>query len=287
MAVVYQRGFIADLDGLPLDGLLYIGTADLDPETNPIQAYWDSAFTIPATQPITISAGYVTNIGTRAAIYVNASSYSYRARNAASVQVDYIANSAQSGVTSIGISGGTTGLTVSGSPVTGSGTITLGGTLSVANGGTGGTTAAAARSGISAAASGANSDITALSDGVTLTSGGTLSAATLGPRGFTQNGITANYTLALPDFAKEIYITGTTAAQTVTIPASGSVNFPTGAWVTITNDSNQSWSIAITTDTLVWSPNNTTGTRTLAPGGQATVRKVAGSRWWIAGGGLT
>jgi hypothetical protein len=40
-------------------------------------------------------------------------------------------------VTSVGLSGGTTGLTVSGSPVTTSGTITLAGTLAVANGGTG------------------------------------------------------------------------------------------------------------------------------------------------------
>lgn len=47
-------------------------------------------------------------------------------------------------VTSVGVSGGTTGLTTSGGPVTGSGTITLGGTLDIDNGGTGATTAAAA-----------------------------------------------------------------------------------------------------------------------------------------------
>lgn len=40
-------------------------------------------------------------------------------------------------VTSVAVSGGTTGLTTSGGPVTGSGTITLAGTLNVANGGTG------------------------------------------------------------------------------------------------------------------------------------------------------
>ena len=40
-------------------------------------------------------------------------------------------------VTSIGVSGGTTGLTTSGGPITTSGTITLAGTLAVANGGTG------------------------------------------------------------------------------------------------------------------------------------------------------
>ena len=43
-------------------------------------------------------------------------------------------------VTSVAVSGGTTGLTTSGGPVTTSGTITLAGTLAVANGGTGQTT---------------------------------------------------------------------------------------------------------------------------------------------------
>ena len=48
------------------------------------------------------------------------------------------------GVTSVNVSGGSTGLTTSGGPITSSGTITLGGVLNVANGGTGATTAAAA-----------------------------------------------------------------------------------------------------------------------------------------------
>jgi hypothetical protein len=57
-----------------------------------------------------------------------------------------IASTGGSGtVTSVALSGGTTGLTVSGSPITTSGTITLAGTLAVANGGTGSTTAANAR----------------------------------------------------------------------------------------------------------------------------------------------
>jgi hypothetical protein len=48
-------------------------------------------------------------------------------------------------VTSVGLSGGTTGLTASNSPITSSGTFTLSGTLVVANGGTGSTTASGAR----------------------------------------------------------------------------------------------------------------------------------------------
>jgi hypothetical protein len=80
-------------------------------------------------------------------------------------------------VSSVAASGGTTGLTFSGSPITTSGTLTLSGTLAVANGGTGATTAGAARTSLSAAASGANTDITsiALTTGTisTTPSGGT------------------------------------------------------------------------------------------------------------------
>ena len=48
------------------------------------------------------------------------------------------------GVTSIDVSGGTTGLSFSGGPITATGTITAGGTLNLANGGTGATTQAGA-----------------------------------------------------------------------------------------------------------------------------------------------
>ena len=51
-----------------------------------------------------------------------------------------VATSTADGVTSVNVSGGTTGLTTSGGPITSSGTITLAGTLAVANGGTGVTT---------------------------------------------------------------------------------------------------------------------------------------------------
>lgn len=65
-------------------------------------------------------------------------------------------------VESIDVSGGATGLTTSGGPVTTTGTITLGGTLAVTNGGTGATTAANARTNLSAAKLAANTDITSL-----------------------------------------------------------------------------------------------------------------------------
>lgn len=53
-------------------------------------------------------------------------------------------------VTSVGVSGGATGLTVSNSPITTSGVMTIGGTLAVASGGTGASSAISARSNLDA-----------------------------------------------------------------------------------------------------------------------------------------
>ena len=53
-------------------------------------------------------------------------------------------------VTSVGVSGGTTGLSTSGGPITTSGTITISGTLAVTNGGTGAANAADARTNLGA-----------------------------------------------------------------------------------------------------------------------------------------
>ena len=57
--------------------------------------------------------------------------------NVGATDVEYIAVSGSGTVTSVDVSGGTTGLTTSGGPITASGTITLAGTLAVASGGTG------------------------------------------------------------------------------------------------------------------------------------------------------
>lgn len=66
--------------------------------------------------------------------------------NFTALAADLVAGLAGSGtVTSVEGNGGTTGLTFTGGPITGAGTLTLGGTLGLANGGTAGTTAAEAR----------------------------------------------------------------------------------------------------------------------------------------------
>jgi hypothetical protein len=61
-----------DIDGQPLEaGYVWIGTANLDPQTNPITVYWDAAQTILAAQPIRTIGGYLANNGTPAQIYVD------------------------------------------------------------------------------------------------------------------------------------------------------------------------------------------------------------------------
>ena len=70
-----------DIDGQPLEaGYVWIGTANLDPQTNPINVYWDAALTLLAAQPIRTLAGYPANSGAPARLYVN-SDYSIRVMN--------------------------------------------------------------------------------------------------------------------------------------------------------------------------------------------------------------
>lgn len=71
----------AEADGQPLeDGYIWIGTANLNPITNPIAAYWDSALTISAVQPIRTSGGYPVYQGTPSRIYAG-SDYSIQVQN--------------------------------------------------------------------------------------------------------------------------------------------------------------------------------------------------------------
>ena len=66
-----------DRDGQPLEnGNIYIGVANLDPVTNPLQVYYDEALTITASQPLKTSGGYVYRNGTPTQLYVNATDFS-------------------------------------------------------------------------------------------------------------------------------------------------------------------------------------------------------------------
>ena len=78
-----------DKSGDPLDnGYLYFGVAGLNPETNPIQVYYDINLTQPAAQPLRTSNGYVMRNGAPALIYAN-SQFSVTVRDKSSQLVIY------------------------------------------------------------------------------------------------------------------------------------------------------------------------------------------------------
>jgi len=62
----------AGADGQPLEnGYIWIGTANLNPQVNPINIYWDEALTIPAAQPIRTLNGYPSYQGTPSRFYAS------------------------------------------------------------------------------------------------------------------------------------------------------------------------------------------------------------------------
>lgn len=66
-----------DRDGQPLDnGYVWIGEANLNPQTNPVIAYYDSDLTIVAPQPLRTLNGYISRSGTPAQVYVDGVNFS-------------------------------------------------------------------------------------------------------------------------------------------------------------------------------------------------------------------
>lgn len=100
----------------------------------------------------------------------------------------------------------------------------------------------------------------------------------------TQNG---DYTLVLGDAGKTIHKASGGAGHTITIPANASVAFPTGVLIAIENDGGAALTVAITTDTLTWSADNTTGSRTIADGGCLVIQKMTATTWKCAGNQVT
>ena len=102
-------------------------------------------------------------------------------------------------VTSVNVSGGTTGLTTSGGPVTTSGTITLAGTLGVGNGGTGVTASSGANS-VMLRDANQNVAVNAIDDGYTnfAASGTTTTLTVASARRYTVTG-SGGHTFKLPD----------------------------------------------------------------------------------------
>ena len=129
------------------------------------------------------------------------------------------------------------------------------------------------------AASGANADITSLRQSVTITSVGTVTATTLGYRGLPLNIQAGAYTLALADQGGLV----TLSTGGLTVPANAVTAFPVGATIAVYNNSGSAQNIAINTDTLRLAGTASTGTRSLAQRGLATLIKVAATEWVITG----
>lgn len=119
-------------------------------------------------------------------------------------------------VTSVALSGGTTGLTMTGSPVTSVGTITIAGTLALANGGTGQTTAQASMNSLAAATT---SGYYLRGNGTNVVMAALAAADITGTISITQGGTgAATYT------ANNVLLgNGTSAFQTVAPGTSGNV----------------------------------------------------------------
>ena len=116
---------------------------------------------------------------------------------------------------------------------------------------------------------------------------GTTSTATTGAgyMGMPQNTTTTGaYTLVAADAGKHIY---STATRTVTIPANGTTAFPIGTTIVFMNAVSTVLTVSITTDTLILAKDGTTGSRTLAAYGMATLVKITATSWMISGNGLT
>ncbi len=110
----------------------------------------------------------------------------------------------------------------------------------------------------------------------------------IGYKNIPQNLQNANYTLVLADSGKHIHHAATDGtARTWTIPANSSVAYPIGTAITFTNLSTADVTIAITSDSLYHSTDQTAGSRTLAQYGIATALKVYATKWVISGNGLT
>jgi hypothetical protein len=266
----------SDQNGAPLaGGLVYTYEAGT---TNLRTTYTTAAETTANPNPIVLDASGQADIFLQAGL-----GYKFLLQNSLATTIWTVDNVTAAGTmslqnaSSVNITGGTigAGVTLNATVNVAAGNIV--GAVAIANGGTGQTTAAAARGALAAAASGANTDITSVAASTTINS------QVIGYLNIPANAQTSAYVLTAADAGKCIDIT----TGGVTIPANATLALAIGFTFSVYNNSGTSQSIAITTDTMRLAGSATTGTRTLAQRGWATARKVAATEWVITGAGIS
>lgn len=86
-----QRGALLDA------GFVYIGEAGGDPETTPIDVYWDADATQIADQPLRTRGGFIVNGANPAFVWIDAADYSQRIKDADGNLVSYTPSIAATG----------------------------------------------------------------------------------------------------------------------------------------------------------------------------------------------
>jgi hypothetical protein len=85
--------FFVDAGGRPLTGgYVYVGEVNEDPETNPIDLFWDTDLTDPATQPLRTIGGFIVNGTQPSSVFFDEDDYSMRVRDDNEVEVFYSAS---------------------------------------------------------------------------------------------------------------------------------------------------------------------------------------------------